>query len=95
MIEVRLEPDQKVRSLLCSTVAFLSLRGEERLIRISRKGGRVQRERRACHDEFGEGLLIEMRGDYLRMGGGGALRTFNSFELVSMHSFMHVSRKST
>jgi hypothetical protein len=69
MIEVRLEPDQKVRSLLCSTVAFLSLRGEECLIRISRKGGRVQRERRACHDEFGEGLLIGNEGGLLNDGG--------------------------
>jgi len=64
MIEVRLEPDQKVRSLLCSTVAFLSLRGEECLIRISREGGRVQRERRACHDEFGEGIQQFRTGEH-------------------------------
>ncbi len=57
MIEIRFESNQKVRSLLCSTIAFGGLRGNECFIRIFRKGGRVQGERRACHDELGECLF--------------------------------------
>ena len=57
MIEIRFKSGQKVRPLLRPTIALLSLRGDESLIRIFRKRRCVQRERRARHDELGERLL--------------------------------------
>ena len=108
MIEVRFKSDQKVRPLLRPAIALRSLRGDKCLICIFRKRGRVQRECRARHDKLGERLFlyitwltsqkwffssqIEGGGDKIK---SWILHTFNSFELVSMHSFMHVSRKST
>ena len=57
MIEVRFKSDQKVRPLLRPAIALLSLRGNECLICVFRKRGRVQGECRARHDKLGERLL--------------------------------------
>ena|SRR6267142_197836 len=100
MIEIRFESDQKVGPLLRSSIAFRGLRSNERLIRIFGKGECVQSERRACHNELGECLYraVDVReriSCFFPPINGNSWRTFNSFELVSMHSFMHVSRKST
>ena len=57
MIEIRFKSDQKVRPLLRPAIAPWSLRGDERLIRIFRKRGRVQGECRARYDKLGERLL--------------------------------------
>jgi hypothetical protein len=45
MIEIRFESDEKVRPLLRSAIALLSLRSDECLICIFRKRGCVQGER--------------------------------------------------
>jgi hypothetical protein len=105
MIEIRFKSDQKVRPLLRPSIAPRSLRGDECLICILRKRGCVQGERRARHDKLGERLLYAMRGltcqnRFASHHKWGEIKnyggfTFNSFELVSIHSFMHVSRKST
>ena len=99
MIEIRFKSDQKVRPLLRSAIALLSLRSDECLICIFRKRGCVQGERRARHDKLRERLYImimRQNGDsFQRMEINHHWLTFNSFELVSIHSFIHVSRKST
>ena len=61
MIEIRFKSDQKVRSLLRPAIDLLSLRGDERLIRIFRKRGCVQGECRARHDKLGERLFYAPR----------------------------------
>lgn len=95
MIEIRFKSDQDVRPLLRSTIALRSLRGNECLIRIFREGSRVQGKRRARHDELRERLFCAVRKSEQMPSQRKVWHTFNSFELVSIHSFMHVSRKST
>lgn len=99
MIEIRFKSDEKVRPLLRSAIALLSLCSDECLICIFRKRGCVQSERRARYDKLGERLFTinpwaanSQNGNFFRQNDW---LTFNSFELVSIHSFMHVSRKST
>jgi len=58
VIEIRFKSDQKIRPLLRPGIALCSLYGDECLVCIFRKRGRVQGECRARHDKFGERLLL-------------------------------------
>ena len=67
MIEIRFEPDQKVRPLLRPGITFWGLCRSERFIGIFREGERVQGEGRACHDEFGECLFVRSQRLWIKV----------------------------
>ena len=98
VIKICFKSNQKVRALLRSNVALWCLRSNEGLVRVFRERGCIQGERRACHNQLGESLVMNP-GGCKRVNESKSCTprqlTFNSFELVSMHSFMHVSKKST
>jgi len=64
MIEIRFKSDQKVRPFLRTTITLWSLSSEERLVCIFREGGRIQGERRACHNELGERVQQFRTGEH-------------------------------
>jgi hypothetical protein len=62
VIEICFKSNQKVRALLRSNVTLWCLRSNEGLVRIFRKRGCVQGERRARHNQLGESLVMNPGG---------------------------------
>lgn len=95
MVEICFKSNQKVGAFLRPDVTLWCLRSNKGLVRIFRKRGCIQGERRARHNELRESLVMVDVSAWTKQELHPRRLTFNSFELVSMHSFMHVSKKST
>jgi hypothetical protein len=90
MIEIRFESDQKVRPFFRSTVTLRSLRSKKCLVRIFRKGGRVQSERRACYDKLGECLSSPVNVSVEDVMG---IMTYVQQFRTGEHAFLHACIK--
>ena len=58
MVEIRFKSNQKVGAFLSPNVTFWCLRSNEGFVRIFRKRGCVQGERRARYNKLGKSLIM-------------------------------------